>query len=215
MRKHYVVHEASESLYMRIKWGFNTFYIRCWLRLLQCSQLYHHALNLSLCCILKVLIVTVIVNQLTKQMIFISTHNTIVFMDLTCLFVLHVFFKYGISSHVTSDRDSEFVSNFFCSLGIALDMWLYFTLDYHSEGDGQTEYTNQTLKQYLHIYCNYQQDNWSKLLSLIEFAYNNALSATTSIFPFFANKKYYPNNTVHPEYEIVFFRACDFTIDLS
>jgi len=38
-------------------------------------------------------------------------------------------------------------------------MWLYFTSDYYHKNDRQTEYTNQTLKQYLHVYCNYQQDN--------------------------------------------------------
>jgi len=81
-------------------------------------------------------------------------------------------------------------------------MWLHFTSGYHSKGDGQTERMNQTLEQYLHVYCNYQQDNWSELLSLAEFAYNNALSATTSVSPFFTNKGYYPNITVHPECDI-------------
>jgi len=94
-------------------------------------------------------------------------------------------------------------------------MQLHFTSGYHPEGDGQTECMNQTLEQYLHIYCNYQQDNWSKLLPLVEFAYNNAPSATTSISPFFANKGYHPNITVHPERDIAFFRACDFALDLN
>ena len=94
-------------------------------------------------------------------------------------------------------------------------MWLHFTSGYHPEGDGQTEHMNQTLEQYLHIYCNYQQDNWSKLLSLMEFAYNNALSVTTSVSLFFANKRYYPNITVHSECDIAFFQAYDFTIDLD
>ena len=81
-------------------------------------------------------------------------------------------------------------------------MRLYFTSGYYSEGDGQTKCTNQTLEQYLRIYCNYQQDNWSELLLLIEFAYNNAPSATTGVSPFFANKGYHPNITVHPEHDI-------------
>ena len=136
-------------------------------------------------------------------------------MDLACLFVLHVFSKHGIPSHVTSNRSSEFVLNFFWSLGTTLDMWLHFTSGYHPEGDGQTKCTNQTLKQYLHIYCNYQQDNWSKLLPLVEFAYNNALSATTGVSLFFANKRYHPNITVHPECDITSSWAYDFTIDLD
>ena len=53
-------------------------------------------------------------------------------------------------------------------------MRLHFTLGYHPEGNGQTERMNQTLEQYLRVYSNYQQDNWSDLLPLAEFAYNNA-----------------------------------------
>ena len=94
-------------------------------------------------------------------------------------------------------------------------MWLHFTSGYHPEGDEQTKWMNQTLKQYLYVYCNYQQDNWSKLLSLVEFAYNNALSTTTSVFPFFANKRYHLNITVHLECDIASFQACNFTVDLD
>jgi len=67
-------------------------------------------------------IILVIVNQLTKQTIFIPAHDTIMSMDLAYLFILHVFFKHSISSHVISNKGSEFVSNFFQSLSTALDM---------------------------------------------------------------------------------------------
>ena len=159
--------------------------------------------------------ILVIVNRLTKQAIFIPAHDTITSADLARLFVLHVFSKHGVPSHVTSDRGSEFVSNFFWSLGTALDMWLHFTSGYHTEGDRQTEHMNQMLEQYLHVYCNYQQDNWSKLLPLVEFAYNNVPSTTTGVPPFFANKGYHPNITVHPEHNIASSRAHDFAIDLN
>ena len=99
--------------------------------------------------------ILVIVDRLTKQAIFIPAHDTITSTDLAYLFVLHVFSKHGVSSHVTSDRGLEFVSNFFWSLGTAFDMRLHFTLGYHPKGDGQTERTNQTLKQYLRVYYNY------------------------------------------------------------
>ena len=79
--------------------------------------------------------ILVIVNWLTKQAIFIPTHDTIMSIDLAYLFVLHVFSKYGVPSHVTSNKDLEFVSNFFQSLGTAFNMWLYFTSGYYSEGD--------------------------------------------------------------------------------
>ena len=49
----------------------------------------------------------------------------------------------------------------------------------------------------------------------MDFAYNNAPSATTSVSPFFANKGYHPNITVHPEHDIASFWACNFAIDLD
>ena len=101
------------------------------------------------------------------------------------------------------------------SLGTALDIRLHFTSGYHLEANGQAERTNQTLEQYLHVYCNYQQDNWSELLPLVEFAYNNALSATTGVSSFFANKGYHPNLSVYPEQDIASSRARDFVLNLN
>ena len=103
--------------------------------------------------------ILVVVDRSSKQGIFISTTIHCTSEDLALLFIIHVFSKHGILEHVTSDRGSEFVSHFFRSLGKALDMKLHYTSGYHLEGDGQTERTNQTLKQYLQIFCNYQQDN--------------------------------------------------------
>ena len=71
------------------------------------------------------------------------------------------------------------------------------------------------LEQCLYIYCNYQQDNWSKLLLLAEFAYNNTPSATTGISPFFVNKGYHPNLIVYPEQDIASSYACEFIVDLD
>ena len=80
-----------------------------------------------------------VVDHFTKQSIFIPTFDTITSAQLAELFVVHVFSKHGIPSHVMSDRGSKFVSHFFRSLGKALDMKLHFTSGYHPEGDGQTE----------------------------------------------------------------------------
>ena len=86
--------------------------------------------------------ILVIVDRLTKQVIFIPAHNTIMSIDLAYLFIFHVFFKHNVPSHITSNRGSEFLSNFFQSLGTALNIQLHFTSGYHSEGDGQTERMN-------------------------------------------------------------------------
>ena len=49
----------------------------------------------------------------------------------------------------------------------------------------------------------------------MEFAYNNTLSTTTSVSPFFVNKGYYPNITVYSKHDIASFWACNFAIDLD
>ena len=126
-----------------------------------------------------------------------------------------MFSKHGVPSHVTSDRGPKFVSTFFRSLASMLQMKLHFTSGHHLEGDGQSKRTNQTLEQYLHSYCNYQQDNWSKLLPLAKFAFNNSPSASTGVLPFFTNKGYHPwlqiqsltvmNHPFAPKIKLLFF----------
>ena len=159
--------------------------------------------------------ILVVIDRASKQAIFIPTHDTITSEQLADLFVLHVFSKHGIPSHVTSDRGSEFVSQFFRALGKVLEMELHFTSGYHPEADGQTERANQTLEQYICIYCSYQQDNWSKLLPIAEFAYNNAPNASTGISPFFANKGYHPNFSIHLDYDLASERARHFVVNLE
>ena len=71
-------------------------------------------------------------------------------------------------------------------------MKLHFTSGYHPEADGQAERVNQTLEQYLHHYVSYQQDNWSTLLPLTEFAYNNAAHESTGLSPFYIEYGWHP-----------------------
>ena len=156
-----------------------------------------------------------VVDRHSKQGIFISTINEITAQQLANLFILHVFSKHRVPSHITCDRGSEFISRFFRSLGQALDMKIHFTSSYHPEGNGQTERLNETLEQYLQIFCNYQQDIWSSLLPLGEFAHNNAPVASTGVSLFFTNKGYHPNITVHPERELASQRAHEYVVDLD
>ncbi len=93
--------------------------------------------------------ILVIVDCLTKQSLFIPTHDSIDSPELAQLFLTHVFLKHGMLSHVTSDQGPEFISHFFQSLSKLLWMELHFMSGYHPEGDGQTECLNQVLEQYL------------------------------------------------------------------
>jgi hypothetical protein len=150
-----------------------------------------------------------------KQGIFIRTVDEINAPELARLFIIHVFSKHGVPTHVTCDRGSEFISHFFRSLGQALNIKIHYTSGYHPVADGQTKCLNQTLEQSLHVYCSYQQDNWSELLPLGEFTYNNAPAASTGVSPFFTNKGYHLNITVYPEHELASQKARDFVVDLD
>src|SRR5258705_2608623 len=94
-------------------------------------------------------------------------------------------------------------------------MRLHFTLGYHLEGDGQTEHANQVLEQYLQGYMNYQQDDWATLLPMAEFAYYNAMNATTGVSPFFANKGYHLEFTADLQADTLLAKAQMFVADLE
>ena len=64
---------------------------------------------------------------------------------------------------------------------------------YYPQTDGQTKRTNQTLKQYLRHYINFKQSDWTDLLPLAQFAYNNQQHSTTGLSPFYANLGQHPN----------------------
>ena len=79
--------------------------------------------------------ILIIINQLFKQAIFIQTINAITSYELAKLFIIHIFSKYSILFHITSNYGSKFVLNFFRLLGTALDISLYFTSRYYPERD--------------------------------------------------------------------------------
>ena len=61
------------------------------------------------------------------------------------------------------------------------------SMAYHPQTDGQTERTNQGLKQYLRMYVNHRQNNWSEWLATAEFAFNNKVHTATKTSLFQVN----------------------------
>jgi hypothetical protein len=159
--------------------------------------------------------ILVICDRSSKQVILIPCDVHITPAGLVRLFLIHVFSKHSVPGHVTCDRGKEFISAFFRLLADLLSMEMHYTSGYHPSADGQTERMNQTVEQYLQIFCSYQQDDWDKLLPLAEFALNNAPNASTGISPFFANKGYNPAITVHLEHDVANTYAKDFAVDLN
>ena len=65
------------------------------------------------------------------------------------------------------------------------------------------------------MYSNYWQSDWSTLLPLAEFTYNNTPSATTGMTPFFTNKAYHPNIMVHAECKLASTCMQEFVLNLD
>jgi len=85
---------------------------------------------------------------------------------------------------VVSDRGPQFIAEFTRELYWLLGIELAATTAYHPQGDGQTEWVNQELEQYLCPLTNQRQDDWMGLLPFAEFQYNNQVHSSTQHPPF-------------------------------
>jgi len=112
--------------------------------------------------------------------------------DLADHFLRQVIRPHRLPSSIVSDRGSLFTSDFWRRVTEALGISPNLSTAFHPQTDGQMERANATLEQYLRAYCNYQQEDWKRLLPIAEFCYNNTQTGTTKITPFFANYGYHP-----------------------
>ena len=61
-----------------------------------------------------------------------------------------------------SDRGPQFAVGLTRELNKMLGIETKLSMAYHPETNGQMERTNQELKQYLRMYVNHRQNNWSE-----------------------------------------------------
>ncbi|GJP37508.1 hypothetical protein CLOM_g9924 [Closterium sp. NIES-68] len=130
--------------------------------------------------------ILVVVDRLTKMAHFIACQQTITAEQTAQLFIANFIRVHGLPTAIISDRDPKFTSNFWRHLWDQFGTKLQFSSAYHPQTDGQTERVNQTMEQLIRTTCTDPQ-TWEKSLPLLEFAYNNAPSATTQQSSFFLN----------------------------
>ena len=130
--------------------------------------------------------ILVIVDHLTKMAHYIPTHESVTSEGTACLYFDNIFRLHGLPDSLVSDCGTQFTPGFSRTLCKLVGIMQNLCTSFHPQTDGQTERVNAILEQYLQGYINYQQDNWTEIFTMAEFAYNNSVSATTSITPFFA-----------------------------
>ena len=109
------------------------------------------------------------------------------------LFFDRLFRHHSLPVAIVSDRDPRFTSKFWKSifqvLGTRLDM---STAD-HPQTDGRTERVNRFVGDVLCSVCAESPRNWSAMLSVVEFALNNAVHASTGFTPLYVNGLTHPH----------------------
>ena len=99
-------------------------------------------------------------DSITKRAHFISMVTTISAAGAAHLFLNHMWKHHG----PPRKRGPQFVAEFIWELYRLLRIKLAATTAYHPQGDGHTEWVNQELEQYLHLFTNERQDYWVGLL---------------------------------------------------
>src|SRR5436305_11747149 len=129
--------------------------------------------------------VWIVVDRFTKMVHFILLKSTTAH-ELADGFVKEIWRHHGLPLDIVSDRDPKFTSNFWKAVMKKLDIHLNMSTAFHPQTDSQSEALNLVLEQYLWIFCTYHQDDWVELLPFAEFSYNNSVSTSTKMTPFYA-----------------------------
>jgi hypothetical protein len=142
--------------------------------------------------------IMVVVCRLTKMAHYIPARADWNGTELAQAWIREVIRLHGVPVRIISDRGPLMNATHWETFNHYLNARRVLTSAYHPETDGQTERQNQTLEQYLRIYCTLEQDDWAMWISIAEFAYNDSIHATTGITPFQANQGSDPRSADWP-----------------
>jgi hypothetical protein len=103
--------------------------------------------------------VMVIVNKLTKMVMFIPTRTDMDTVETAKKVLNHWYRWFGLPKKILSDRDVRFISRFWKELSRLTQNMLAMSTSHHPQTDGQTEKENRTVEEMIRHYINYQQNN--------------------------------------------------------
>ena len=103
------------------------------------------------------------------------------------LFRDNVWKLHGLPESIISDRGPQFAAGLMRELNRILGIESKLSMVFHPQTNRQTERVNQELEQYLRMFIDHRQEQWSDWLGTAEFAYNNKTHSSTKVSPFKAN----------------------------
>ena len=104
--------------------------------------------------------ILVVCDRLSKMTHFVATMEGTLAEGLARLFRDNVWRLYGLPESVVSDRGPQFVAELTKELNEMLSIKTKLSTAFHPQMDGQTEYMNQELEQYLWFFVDHRQKNW-------------------------------------------------------
>ncbi len=102
-----------------------------------------------------------------------------------------IYWIHDLLDFIVSNRDSQFTFILWKLLCKKLSINLRLFTVYHSQINDQSEWVNQNVERYLWFFYSYMQNDWAKLLLMIEFIDNNALFSVIFSTSFFLNKDFH------------------------
>ena len=106
--------------------------------------------------------ILVVCDKFLKMSHFVATTEKTTVEGLMRLFRDNMWKLHGLLESVILDRGPQFTAGLTKELNKMLGIEIRLSTAYHSEIDRQTERTNQELEQYLRMYINHRQNNWSE-----------------------------------------------------
>ena len=132
-------------------------------------------------------LILVVCDRFSKMSHFVAITEKTTAEGLVRLFRDNVWKLHGLPESVILDREPQFAVGLTRELNKMLGIETKLSTAYHPETNGQTERMNQELEQYLRMYVNHRQNNWSEWLATAEFAFNNKVHTATKMSPFQVN----------------------------
>lgn len=117
---------------------------------------------------------------LSRRVCFVPSKTDDTRVDCASAFFKNNFPHHGLPDDLVSDHDPKSRSKFWGRLMSILKM----SPSRDPQTDGASQVMNRMVENYLHCYCNYQQNDSDELLLTYEFACNSAASQDLGKIPF-------------------------------
>ena len=131
--------------------------------------------------------ILVVCDRFSKMSHFVVIIEKMMAEGLVRLFKNNVWKLHGLLESVISDRGLQFAAGLTKELNKMLGIETKLSMAYYPQIDSQTKKTNQELEQYLRMYVNRKQNNWSEWLAMAEFTFNNKVHTVTKTSLFQVN----------------------------